>query len=131
MAYELKPRSEKQLSAKVVADILATEFAYTKVDVKDGMRHARDRAEWIEHAPAHIFFGHHQKALETAAKLKTLAIGEALTIEFGDSQDFTLRAIVIPGEAIRFGFRSNEEQGAFRPFVERCARVLDCEVIVI
>jgi len=131
MAYELIPRTEGPLSARKAARLLETEFAYTKVDADDGLKHARDRAEWIERAPARIFLGHHEKALETAAKLKSLARGEALTIEFGDNQNDTLTAIVIPGETIRFGYRSNEEQASSRPLVERCARVLGCDIVVM
>lgn len=131
MAYELKPRSKTSLSAADVARILATEFAYMKTNAKEGLKHARDQAEWIERAPAGVFLGHHQKALETAAKLKSLTLGEALTIEFGDDQAKTLKAIVIPGEAIRFGFRSNEEQVASKALAERCARVLECDLVVV
>lgn len=131
MAYELKPRHDRQLSANEVAKILAAEFAYMKVDAEGGQRHARKRAEWMENAPARIFLGHHRSAMEAAIKLKNLELGEALVIEFGDDQANTLRAIVMPGEAIRFGFGSNEEQGVARPLVERCARVLDCDVVVI
>jgi hypothetical protein len=44
-----------------------------------------------------LFLGHHHEALESAAKLKMLTLGEALTIEFGDDETQTLRLVVIPG----------------------------------
>jgi hypothetical protein len=131
MAYELNPNSGELLPAAEVARLISTEFAYVKIDAEDAMTQAQARAEWIEHAPAHIFLGHHQKALETAAMLRNLAAGDALTVEFGDDESDTLRAVVIPGETIKFGYRTSEEQAASRPLVERCARVLSCDVTEI
>jgi hypothetical protein len=131
MPYELSPRSEGVRAAQDVASLLATEFRYVKVDADDGLRQAQARAQWIERALPRIFLGHHEQALETAARLKKLALGEALTIEFGDDEQAVLRATVLPGEPISFGFRSNDEQLALRPLAERCARALDCELVVM
>lgn len=131
MAYELKSRNDRCLPATEVARLLASEFSYTKTDADDGLKQARTLVEWIERAPAHVFLNHHQRALETAARLKSLPRGEALTIESGDDTGSVVKAVVIPGETIKFGFRSNEEQAASRSLVERCARVLDCDLVVI
>jgi hypothetical protein len=131
MPYELRPRGETIHSAQEVAELLTGEFRYVKGDADDGLRQAQARAEWIERAPARIFLGHHERALQGAARLKSLVPGEALTIEFGDNAETVLRAIVLPGETISFGFRSNEEQLASKSLAERCARALDCELVVV
>ena len=96
-----------------------------------GLQAALAQAAWIERAPASIFLGHHQRALETAAELKALKLGEALAIEFGDDSDRTLRCVVIPGESIKFGYGSNEEEAEAVPLVERCARALGCDIDVV
>ncbi len=101
-----------------------------KSDEADGMKQARARADWIERAHPRIFLGHHEKALEGAARLKNLMPGEALTIEFGDNPSSTKRIVVMPGEPINFGYASNEDEAASKEFIERCARALDCEVVL-
>jgi hypothetical protein len=130
MAHELRPRSGNLLPATEVARLLATEFAYVKSDEADGAKKARERAEWIERAPARVFVGRHQEALASAARLKNLAPGEALSIEFGDDAKKTKRIVVIPGEPINFGYSSKDDEAAAKDLVERCARALDCEVVV-
>jgi hypothetical protein len=130
MGHELKPRSGGLPSATEIARRLATEFAYVKTDAEDGMKQARSRAEWIERAPARVFLGRHQEALEGAARLKNLAPGEALTIEFGDDTKRTKRIVVIPGEPINFGYASKEDEAASKSLIERCARALDCDVVL-
>jgi hypothetical protein len=130
MGHELRPRNGSLPSASAVASRLATEFAFVKSDEAEGMKQARARADWIEGAPARIFLGHHQKALEGAARLKNLAPGEALAIEFGDSPSRTKRIVVMPGEPINFGYASKEDEVASKDLVERCARVLDCDVVL-
>ncbi len=131
MPYELKPRCGTLPPASEVARLIATEFAWVKVDAEDGLKQARARAAWIERTPARVFLGHHREALESAARLKALALGEALTIEFGDDAGNTLRAVVIPGDTMKLGFRSNEEQSTSLPLVTRCARILDCDLEVV
>lgn len=111
--------------------LLETEFPYVSVDAEDGLKRARERAAWIERAPSHIFLGHHEHALETAKRLKALPLGDALTIEFGDDKEHALRIVLVPGELVAFGFRSNEEESEARSVVERCARVLESDVVVI
>jgi DNA polymerase III delta prime subunit len=132
MAYELRPREIELPSPSDVVRLLQREFAHVHVDHEDGLKQAISRAEWIERAPADIFLGQREQALEHAAKLRNLSLGEALTVEVGDDALNTLRTTLIPGEdAIRFGFGSNEEQVIKRPIVERCARVLQCDTVVI
>ena len=130
MGHELKMRGGHLLSATEIARRLATEFAYVKTDEADGMRQARMRADWIERAPARIFLGRHQEALEGAARLRSLAPGQALTIEFGDEPSKTTRIVVMPGEPINFGYASKDEEAASMSVVERCARALDCDVVL-
>jgi hypothetical protein len=130
MGHELKPRSGGFPSATEIAHLLTKEFVYVKTDAEEGMKQARSRADWIERAPARIFLGRHKEALEGAARLKNLAPGEALTIEFGDSPSKTKRIVVIPGEPINFGYASKEDEAASKSLVERCARALDSEVVL-
>lgn len=132
MAHELIPRSGKLPAAREVVRLLATEFAYVKADAADGLRQAQKRADWIERSPARVFLGHQQEALEFAAKLRTLSSGEALTIEFGDDPSTKrLTMVVLPGESIKFGYASKEDEASSRELVERCAQALDCEMILI
>ena len=130
MGHELRPRTGSLPTASEVARRLATEFAIVKTDPEDGLRQARSKAEWIERAPVRVFLGHHQEALETASRLKQLAPGDALTIEFGDDAYETRRIVVIPGEPINFGYASKEDEVAAKSLVERCARALDCDVVL-
>jgi hypothetical protein len=39
--------------------------------------------------------------------------------------------VVLPGESIKFGYASKEDEVSSREMVERCAQALDCETIVI
>ena len=130
MGHELRPRSGMLPSAKEIAQRLSKEFVHIRTDEVGGLRQARARAAWIERAPARIFLGRHKEALEGAARLKNLADGEALTIEFGDDPMRTKRIVVIPGEPINFGYASNEDEAASKDLVDRCARALDCEVVL-
>ncbi len=130
MGHELRPRSGALPSATEVAGLLKWEFAYVRTDAEEGQRRARARAEWIERAPARVFLGRHQEALAGAARLKSLGPSEALAIEFGDDPSRTKRIVVIPGEPINFGYASREDEVASKTLVERCARALDCEVVV-
>ncbi|MFS8068225.1 MAG: hypothetical protein ACMG6S_17865 [Byssovorax sp.] len=132
MAHELIPRSGKLPAANEVVRLLATEFAYVKADAADGLRLAQERADWIERSPARVFLGHQQEVLECAAKLRTLQPGEALTIKFWDDPSAKrLTMVVLPGESIKFGYASKEDEVSSRELVERCAWALDCEVIMI
>jgi hypothetical protein len=130
MGHELKPHGGSFPSATEIAARLAKEFAYVKTDADEGMKQARSRADWIERAPARVFLGRHKEALEGAARLKKLAPGEALVIEFGDDSKKTKRIVVIPGEPINFGYASKEDEAASKGLVDRCARVLDSDVVL-
>lgn len=131
MAFELRPADGNLASAREVERLLSEEFAYLKSDPDEGLEQARARATWIEQAPPRVFLGRHEQALEMATRLKRLPSGEALAIEFGDDATRTLRIVVMPGDTIRFGFASSEEQASARPMVERAARALECEVVLI
>jgi len=109
---------------------LAIEFAFVKTDAVKGMAKARERAAWIERASPRVFLGRHEEALEGAKRLKSLAPGDALAIEFGDAPSRTSRIVVIPGEPINFGYASKDEEVASRDLVDRCARALNCEVVL-
>ena len=126
MSHELIPRAGSLAPPDEVARLLANEFAFVAVDADAGLQRARDMADWIERSPERIFLGRHQEAMATAARLKQLKRGEALVIEFGDDARRTLRVAVIPGESIKFGYGSAEEEQACRGLVERCARAPSC-----
>lgn len=130
MGHELRPRTGSMPSATAVARLLSTEFPFVKCDEADGMRRAQARADWIEQRPASLFLGRHEHALQHAAMLRRLAPGEALTIEFGDSESRTMPITVLPGELIQFGYASSEDEEASKDLVERCARALTCDVIL-
>jgi hypothetical protein len=93
-------------------------------------RGPRERAAWIERASPRVFLGRHEEALEGAKRLKSLAPGDALVIEFGDAPSRTSRIVVLPGEPINFGYPSKDEEIASRDLVDRCARALNCEVVL-
>jgi len=130
MGHELRPRTGTLPAAREVARLLAIEFAFVRTDETEGMAKAQERAAWIERAPASVFLGRHDEALAGAKRLKSLAPGEALAIEFGDAPSQTRRIVVIPGEPINFGYASEDEEVAARDLVERCARALNCEVLL-
>jgi len=131
MSHELVPRDGVVRKPSEVVDSLSTEFRHVAVDAEEGLRQATRVAERIERAPASAFLGKHQQALEWAARLRKLKLGDALTIEFGDGPGKTLRTTVLPGEPVRFGYGSKDEEQDLRELLERCARVLNCEVVVI
>jgi hypothetical protein len=117
MAFELRPADGNLASAHEVERLLREEFGYLICDPEEGLAQARARATWIEQAPARVFLGLHKEALEMAEHLRTLPSGEARAIEFGDDATRTLRIVVMPGDTIKFGFASSEEQASARPMV--------------
>src|SRR4051794_7353968 len=121
MGHELRPRAGQLPPASEVVRLLSGAFAYVKADAQDGSKQARARADWIERAPARLFFGQHQQALAFAARLRKLGPDDALTIEFGDGPEKTLKIVVIPEEPIKFSYRSPDEEVSSRELVERCA----------
>jgi len=130
MGHQLKPHTGSLPPAREIARRLAIEFAYVKADEAEAIKEANARADWIERAPSRIFFGRHQEALNGAARLRKLMPGEALVIYFGDEQANSTRISVIPGEPINFGYGSGEEEARLKSLVERCARALDCDVVL-
>lgn len=63
--------------------------------------------------------------------LRQVTAEEALVIEFGDNETTTLTTVIFPGDRVRFGYRSDEDRAALKPLVDRCARVLDCDVELV
>lgn len=128
MGTELVPRSGQLPDVQEIIRRMRAEFSYVTVDEDDGLKQARERAEWIEQAPARIFLGRRQEALRGAAKLKALSRGEAVTIEFGDGQAVTRRFVAIPGEPLSFGYASEADEKLGQKLIERLALALDCDV---
>jgi hypothetical protein len=53
-----------------------------------------------------------------------------LGITFGDHPDgLTLHTLALPGDLIKLGYGSREEELRLRAFVDRCARALDADVV--
>ncbi len=84
-------------------------------------------ADWIESRPIRVFLGRHEQELAFARRLRDLQPGEALTVEFGDSPSETEQFIFLPGDPIKFSYRSADDELRWRHLIERCARVLDCD----
>jgi hypothetical protein len=131
MAHELVPRGGGELSAREVARLLASEFAIVKTETQDALAEAKRKADWIERSPPRLFIGRHEQAMDFARRLRALGEGDALTIHFGDTPERLLKILVLPGERIRFGYGSPDEEAAPKSLVERCARVLTCDMVEI
>ena len=102
-----------------------------RVDAEAGMRSARARADRLERASFGAFQGRHAEVLEFVRQLRALAPGDALEIEFGDDAARTLRLVIVPGEQLRFGYGSPDEEHASRSLIERCAEALECDRVLI
>ena len=131
VAHELTPRSDVLLSTAEVERLLRAEFAHVRSDADAGARAARALADRLERASPRAFFGRAEQVLAYAARLRVLPVGDVLEIHFGDTEHDALRVVVMPGERLRFGYGSTEEEQAARPLIERCARVLECDIDVI
>jgi hypothetical protein len=130
MGHELRPRQGSIPPAAEILRLLSKEFDYVKADPDEGMRRALAVAEWIESRPSRVCYGRHVRALEGAQRLRNLAPGEALLIEFGDAPGRNvLKLMVLPGGSLSFGYASREEEESARELVSRCVRALDCDVV--
>ena len=94
------------------------------------MREALATAALFERMPASAFFGQHDAFLARAARLRALPTGEAMWVGFGDAPEPILNIVVIPESSIKFGYQSDEHEAECRPLIERCARVLDCDIVL-
>ena len=130
MGHQLSPRTGGLLPVAEVVRRLQEEFRIVKTDAEKGMRHALGMAAFIERLPVHAFFGRREAALARAARLRALPPGEALAVEFGDAPELILDISVIPEEPIKFSYQSDEHEAECRPLIERCARVLDCDIVL-
>jgi hypothetical protein len=138
VGHELRPRSDKSLTVLEITRHLRAEFAFVAVDVEEGTRAVQAAAEWIEARPA-SFFNHRIEniarrragLLERAKVLRALAPGLAAGFTIGeDANGETLHFVFIPDRAIMFGYSGSEEERRLRPLIDRCARALDCEVLL-
>jgi hypothetical protein len=128
MGDSLKPRGPAALPVPDVARRLREAFSYVSIDETAGLNLARKRAAWIEKAPAAIFLGKRDEALQQAKALNALELGGALVIDFGDSPEKSVQIVVLPDEAIQFGYRGEADRLEQRGLVERCAAALDCDI---
>lgn len=130
MGHELSPRTGDLLPAGEVVRRLREEFRVVEADAAEGTRRALAVAAWIERMPAHAFFGRQQENLAQAGRLRALSPGDALVVEFGDVPERLLNILVLPEQPIKFGYESDEHEAECWPLVERCARVLECDVVL-
>jgi hypothetical protein len=101
------------------------------VDRGVALSRARAHATWIENAKPQVFLGGHSDALKHAQWLRTATLEDVLYVEFGDDRQLTCDFSLWRGEAIRFAYSGAAEEQLKGPLVNRCARALDCGIVVI
>jgi hypothetical protein len=90
-----------------------------EVDPAEGNDRALALAAWIEARPASICLGKHEAWLERARHLRMLPPGEAVGFTFGDDPSGpTMHFVLIPGDSIKFGYGSSEQEARVRPLLE-------------
>jgi hypothetical protein len=118
---------------------LRVAFAYVRVDLEEGARSILKRAEWIDALPA-AFYQSKYPAIaarranmpDRAKALRALPFGAAAGFTVGDdAEGLTVHFVLIPGDAIMFGYSGSAEERALRPLVDRCAEALDSDVILV
>ena len=138
MGHELRPRNETPLTVALIERLLRAEFAHVRVDVEEGTRRVRESADWIEARPTSFFQSDNENIakrratlLERAKELRALRPGAAAGFTVGnDPTEATLHFVFMPGNAIMFGYSGSEEERRLRPLIDRCARVLDSDVVL-
>ena len=131
VAHELIRSSGELPSPPEIVALLRQEFRYVRSEPQLALQAAAAQAAWIRRANPAVFLGRHAEALAGAAKLDKLSADEVLWVEFGDTEDELLHFAIWPGQTIKFGYASSEDEARALPMVARCAHVLDCEFIEI
>lgn len=62
--------------------------------------------------------------------LRSATLEDVLWLEFGDDRDSARNFVLWPGESIRFGYTGPEDEQLARPILVRCARALDCDLVL-
>jgi hypothetical protein len=128
LGHALVPRNGVALPVAEVAKRLQQAFPYVDIDFDAGRRAAAAQADRIEKMPAAMLLGQRARAVEYARELRTIAPDGAAVIVFGQAPDRALKVTVLPGEMIKFGYQSSEEEAQNRELVARCASALDCDL---
>jgi hypothetical protein len=133
MGHALVPKTGRQHSAQEIAERLRREFACIAIDAEAGAAAAARAADWLESRLDALFVDapeRRERARQRVALLRSLASGDALQIAFGDTWDTARSITVFPDEPIRFGYGGDEDEAAARATVERCARALECDLVL-
>jgi len=133
MGHVLMPKAGRHHSAHEVAERLRREFACIEVDADAGAEAAASAADWLESRLDVLFVDapeRRERARQRVALLRSLAPGDALRIDFGDTWDTARSITVFPDEPIRFGYGGDEDERAARATVERCAHALECDLVL-
>jgi hypothetical protein len=131
MGYELVPRGDVSLSPSAVAAKLEGAFAIVRVDAQEGRRRAIALAARLESMGVRSIGKLVLDGPKRAAWLRALPADEALVVQFGDEEHHLLQVLLIPGDHLMFGFDGPESESAAKPLIERCARALNAEVVLV
>lgn len=131
MAHELIPRTGRPIAPATVAAKLRQEFAFVTVDPAAGRRRALALATRFEAMGQRNLGPSAVDGQKQAARLRGLTAEDALVVRFGDDEQRTLEAFVLAGENLRFGYADAAEEAAARSLLDRCARVLEADVVLV
>ena len=129
MGHELQPRSGALPPLDDIIERLRGEFPFVRVDRGVALSQAHAHAQWLVNAAPAVFMGRHLEALARAKQLKTVTLQDVLYAEFGDDSATVCHFAIWPGEAIRFGYGGDDEEAQVAGLIQRCARVLECDVV--
>jgi hypothetical protein len=131
MGYELVLNGNAPLSPSAVAAKLEGAFAIVRVDAEEGRRRAIAIAARLESMGVRSIGKLVLGGPKRAAWLRALPAGEALVVQFGDEEHHLLQVLLIPGDNVRFGLDGPESEAAAKSLIERCARALNAEVVLV
>lgn len=129
--HELVPRDGVLHSPADVAALLAREFAYVHADPDEGKRRLHALAARFEPLGVRRLGSMTLDWPAIAARMRGLKHGEALVIRFGDDAEDALEFLLWLGENVKLDFAGPAEEAAAQPLVERCARALKAEVVLV
>lgn len=130
VGHALEPKSGELPALQVIVDRITREFAHVRVDRSVALAALQSHIAWVERANPVVFLGRHAEALARAKELKNTTLEEVLWIQFGDDPNNLRHFNLWPGADITFGYRGKEDEELARPILERCAAVLDCDLIL-
>jgi hypothetical protein len=130
MGHTLNPIAGDLPPLNAIVERLEQEFLYVRVDRQIALEEASARADWIERANPQLFLGRHDLALAQAARLRTATLEDVLWIEFGDDRSNVRHFLLLPDESINFAYSGSDDEDLARPILLRCARALECKLVL-